>query len=96
MTDIEERRLGQRRLEERTDCNIEARVELSDRLAIACTIRDLSSRGFKMQIAEAIFLPDEFDLLIPFVGSTFQRYRVRMAWRKDELVGGEFITPFEQ
>ena len=39
-------------------------MELSERLAIACRVRDLSTLGFKIQIVEAIYLPDEFDLLI--------------------------------
>lgn len=53
-----------RRLDERAECDIEARVELSDRLAIACRVTDLSASGFKIQIADAIHLPDEFDLLL--------------------------------
>ncbi len=84
-----------RRSEERADCDIEARVELSDRLAIACRVKDLSASGFKMQVAEAIHLPDEFDLLIPIAGA-FHRYRVRMVWREGDTVGGEFITPHAQ
>ena len=84
-----------RRLHERADCDIEARIELSDRLAIACRIKDLLASGFKFQISEAIHLPDEFDLLIPVIEG-FQRYQVRIAWRRGNIVGGEFVTPHAQ
>ena len=85
-----------RRLDERADCDIEARVELSDRLAIACRVTDLSASGFKIQIADAIHLPDEFDLLIPVIEGAFHRYRVRMVWRTPDTVGGTFISPHAQ
>ena len=85
-----------RRLEERADYDVEARIELSDRLAIACRVKDLSADGFKIQVADAIYLPDEFDLLIPVIEGTFQRYRVRMVWRTSHAVGGRFITPLAQ
>ena len=89
--------LGQdRRLGERADCDIEARIELSDKLAIACRVKDLSAFGFKIQVASAIYLPEEFDLLIPVIEGTFQRYRVRMVWRTLNSVGGRFITPHAQ
>ena len=85
-----------RRFDERADCDIEARVELSDRLAITCRVTDLSASGFKIQIADAIHLPDEFDLLIPVIEGAFQRYRVRMVWRTPDTVGGMFISPHAQ
>ena len=86
----------ERRAEERTICNIEARVELSDRFAIACRIKDLSPSGFQMQISDVIHLPDEFDLLLPVVQGVEQRCRARLVWRTADMAGGAFLTPLGQ
>ena len=86
----------EQRVHERTDGDIEAKIELSDRLAIACRIKDLSPSGFRMVIAEAIYLPEEFDLLLPVIPGTEQRCRARLVWRKAEEAGGEFLRPLSQ
>ncbi len=91
--ETEEKRNAGRRLEERAVCDIEAKVEPSDRLAIACRVRDLTTNGLKLQIAATLHLRDEFDVLLPVIEGTFQRYRVRTIWRKDDVIGGEFLTP---
>ena len=80
-----------RRLE-RSSCDINAKIELSDRLAIVCIVKDLSSTGAKIVVAAAIYLPDEFDLLVPVAAGTDQRFRVKQLWRKEDVLGGEFVS----
>lgn len=69
---------SEQREHERSECDIEARIELGDRLAIVCRIKDLSPSGFRLQIPEAFHLADEFDLLVPVVPGTDQRCRARL------------------
>jgi hypothetical protein len=87
---------SERRVHERSDCDIAAKIELADGLVMACRLKDLSTSGFKLQIADAVHLPDEFDLLIPVVEGVDQRCRVKLVWRDGDMVGGVFLTPLGQ
>ena len=79
-----------------SECDIEAKIELSDGLAIACRIKCLSPSGFRLLVVETIYLPEEFDLLLPMIPGADQRCRARVVWRKADELGGEFLAPIAQ
>ena len=56
-------------------------------LRVDCIIRDLSARGAKLEVAEAIPLPKEFNLWL--VKANTSRH-VRLKWRRRHFVGIEF------
>ena len=55
---------------------------------VDCIVRNISPIGARLDIADSMALPTEFDLDIPHKGRTF---RARIAWRSEGLVGVETI-----
>jgi hypothetical protein len=53
-----------------------------------CVVKNISTIGARLEIGDAIALPNEFDLSIPHKQRT---YSARIAWRGDGIVGVEFI-----
>ena len=51
-----------------------------------CVVRNISSAGARLEIADSMALPAEFDLDIPHKGRNF---RARIVWRADNMVGVE-------
>ena len=86
----------ERRNDERADCEIEAKIELSDRLLIACRIKNLSPSAFRLLVAETVYLPKDFDLLLPMIPGADQRCRARVVRRKADELGGEFLASIAQ
>ncbi|MEQ1768421.1 MAG: PilZ domain-containing protein [Devosia sp.] len=58
------------------------------RSTIDCTVRNLSPRGAKLQVASAIGIPDVFDLVLP----NTLRQPCRVAWRKPKEIGVSFVN----
>jgi hypothetical protein len=58
------------------------------RSTIDCTIRNLSAKGAKLQVASVVGIPDTFDLLLD--GASRQPCRV--IWRTLKELGVEFRT----
>jgi hypothetical protein len=58
------------------------------RSTIDCTVRNLSSKGAKLQVASVVGIPETFDLVLQ--GSARQPCRVK--WRTLKEVGVEFRT----
>jgi PilZ domain-containing protein len=56
------------------------------RSTVDCTVRNLSSRGAKLQVPSVVGIPDTFDLLLE--GSARQPCKV--AWRRLKELGIEF------
>ena len=55
---------------------------------IECTVKNLSPFGAKIELGNAMSIPDSFDLEIPQKSRT---YRARLTWRSDIAIGVEFI-----
>jgi hypothetical protein len=55
--------------------------------SIDCTVRDLSERGARLNVASPIGIPDVFNLLI---GTDPLPRHCRVAWRKAIQIGVEF------
>lgn len=59
---------------------------------IACTIRNISEGGAKLEIDPATAIPDEFELKIPKLGCC---YHVRLVWRDTKYIGVEFLEKID-
>ena len=81
----------ERRDDPRTNCDIAALVELSDRVTVPVSVENLSATGVRMQVAESAHLPKTLNLLISDGDGVVQRYRVKILWRSGDMVGGEFV-----
>jgi hypothetical protein len=55
---------------------------------IDVVVRNISPVGARLEIADSMALPAEFDLDIPHKGRSF---RARIVWRADNLVGVEMV-----
>ena len=58
------------------------------RSTIDCTVRNLSPKGAKLQVASVVGIPETFDLLLPNAG----RQPCRIKWRALKEVGVEFVA----
>ena len=55
---------------------------------IDCTIKNISAYGAKIDLTDAMSIPDFFHLEVPQKGRT---YRARLSWRDQTAIGVEFI-----
>ena len=55
---------------------------------IECTVKNISSAGAKIELGNAMSIPDAFDLEIPQKGRT---YRARLTWRDATAIGVRFV-----
>ena len=55
---------------------------------IDCTIKNITPFGAKLDLGNAMSIPDVFDIEVPQKGRTF---RARLAWRNATAVGVEFF-----
>jgi hypothetical protein len=53
---------------------------------ITCMVRDLSTRGARLELPEPTKLPEEFFLLI---GG--DRFRCRPVWQDEKIVGVQYV-----
>jgi hypothetical protein len=58
------------------------------RSTIDCKVRNLSSKGAKLQVVSVVGIPDTFDLLL----EGHSRQPCRVAWRSLKELGVEFRT----
>ena len=55
-----------------------------------CLVRDISATGARLEVSNAVLLPDVFDLYVPQKEMT---YRARITWRGEGEIGVEFESP---
>ena len=55
---------------------------------IDCLIRNVSAHGMRLELAESLSVPGEFDLEVPHKGRT---YRAQLVWRGDGMIGVAFV-----
>ena len=65
-----------------------AKIFVNDGGAIECQVRDLSTKGARLEVAEEVKVPDEFYLIIK--GSS-ERFRCRRVWQIGTIVGVEYL-----
>jgi hypothetical protein len=59
------------------------------RSTISCTIRNMSSKGAKLEVASVVGVPDTFDLVL----APHSNQPCRVKWRRLKELGVEFVTP---
>jgi hypothetical protein len=57
---------------------------------IECLIRNISAHGMRLELAESLSVPGEFDLEVPHKGRT---YRTRLVWRGSGMIGVAYVPP---
>jgi hypothetical protein len=55
-----------------------------------CLVRDISATGARLEVSNAVLLPDAFDLYVAQKDATL---RARITWRRDGEIGVEFEQP---
>lgn len=58
------------------------------RSTIDCTVRNLSGKGAKLQVASVLGIPDRFDLLL----ESTARQPCVVAWRTHRELGVQFVS----
>src|SRR5438128_5171529 len=77
--------MKERRAGTRQKSFLQGRVYFNNRRSsVDCLVRDLSERGAKLKVSEAIAIPDVVELYIPNKDETF---RARVEWRTGDEVG---------
>ncbi len=84
--------MTQPRKAERVRSFLSAQVIFSKAPAVDCLVKNFSPAGVRLEIADGMPLPNEFELSIPHKGRT---YRARVVWRGEGMVGAEFLEPGE-
>ena len=80
----------ERRQERRGRTSLGGSVAFNNRWStMECLVRNMSSRGARLEFAEPAFLPDDLDLIIPLRGDS---RRVRIVWREQRSVGVAFVA----
>jgi hypothetical protein len=79
------------RRSERLKSLLRARIVFnSGNSTIECLIRNVSAHGMRLQLAESLSVPGEFDLEVPHKGRS---YRTRLVWRGEGMIGVAFVPP---
>jgi hypothetical protein len=55
---------------------------------IDCVIKNISAHGMRLEVADGLSIPGEFDLEVPHKGRT---YRARLVWRGGGTIGVAFV-----
>src|SRR4051794_41805517 len=55
---------------------------------IECLSRNVSAHGMRLELAESLSVPGEFDLEVPRKGRSS---RARLVWRGDGMIGVAFV-----
>ncbi|MFV0281650.1 MAG: PilZ domain-containing protein [Rhodoblastus sp.] len=78
------------RKSERVRSLYRAQIMFGSIAAVECLVKNFSSTGVRLEIADGTPLPKEFKLNIPHKGRI---YDARIVWRAEGIVGAEFIDP---
>ena len=65
-----------------------ALVRLSADTAVSCTVRDITSRGFRLEFSEAVDLPKICEIEIPVLA---EKFNIAVRWKKETSAGVEII-----
>ena len=80
--------MSERRISPRYPTRRSARIDIKGKEPIDCLVRDLSASGARLEVPDPRQLSDKFTLTI--VGS-WDRHACRVAWRKGNMVGVEYL-----
>ncbi|WP_370675592.1 PilZ domain-containing protein [Pleomorphomonas sp. PLEO] len=78
-----------RRMERRGRTYLGGQVAFNNRWStFDCLVRNLSQNGARIEFANPVFLPNEFDLIIPLKGNS---RLVRVVWKQAKALGIAFV-----
>jgi hypothetical protein len=80
--------MSERRISPRIPTRRAARIDIKGMDPIECLVRDLSASGARLEVPDVRQLGNSFTLTI--VGS-WNRQACRVAWRKGNMVGVEYV-----
>ena len=81
--------MAEARRAERVRSFLRARIVFNNsNTTIECTIKNISAGGAKIELGNAMSIPETFDLEIPQKG---RMHRARLSWRNDTAIGVEFV-----
>jgi len=80
--------MTQFRKAERLRSFLSAQVVAGNSPPVECVVKNFSTAGVRLEIADRTPLPAEFELNIPHKNRV---YRARVVWRGDGIVGAEFL-----
>jgi hypothetical protein len=80
--------MSERRISKRIPTRRAARIDIPGMEPIACLVRDLSNSGARLEVPDVRQVSDKFTLTI--VGS-WNRQACRVAWRRGNMVGVEYL-----
>lgn len=81
--------MAEQRSQPRTRSLLRGRIEFNQRkTTVECVVREVSESGARLAVSEAVTLPSEFELYVPFKD---QRFQVQARWRRADLVGVQFL-----
>jgi hypothetical protein len=75
----------------RVQCELPATIELGAGSAIHAVVRNISTWGARLEGAEIVTAPEQFELLIKRDSGATERRRARRVWRNEEAMGVHFI-----
>jgi hypothetical protein len=80
--------MSEERRSERARTLVGAQIIFNNHMStVDCVIRNISSTGASLVLADTLSVPNEFELHIPQKGRS---YRARVVWRSAEGIGVEF------
>ncbi len=80
--------MSERRISPRIPTRRAARIDIKGKEPIECLVRDLSASGARLEVPDIRQVANNFTLTI--VGS-WDRHACRVAWRKGNTVGVEYV-----
>lgn len=80
--------MSERRTSFRSPTDRAAVIHLGTGEQIECRLRDVSVSGARLETAERKRLPESFQLVVK---GDWQKRLCRVAWRKDRMVGVEYL-----
>jgi hypothetical protein len=92
--EVEFSAMQERRRQTRGRSFLGGRIIFNNRSSsVDCLIRDMSPKGARVRLSMPVMIPDEFELLIPKQGRSFQ---ARVAWRMPDEFGIAFLDDKNQ
>lgn len=75
----------------RVPCELPATIELGAGSALRAVVRDISTRGARLEGAEVVAAPEQFELSITRESGATERRRARRVWQIGQAIGVSFI-----
>jgi hypothetical protein len=75
----------------RVPCEFEARIEPEAGPALRAVVRNISTRGARLEGVDVVAVPEQFDLLITRDTGATERRRARRVWGLEGVMGVNFI-----